>query len=116
VGATLQKARQDVVDTTFIPTSTERIAVPVLIESREKAEQTVLSTKEPEIRCIRTDGSRDDLGNVGAVVAWKEGTEWTGLKYRLGLNKEVFDAEVFALLRATSMIGDQVEAMISEGS
>jgi hypothetical protein len=58
----------DVVDMTFIPTSTERIVVPVLIESREKAEQTALSTKEPEIRCIWTDGSRDDLRNVGATV------------------------------------------------
>jgi hypothetical protein len=36
-------------------------------------------------------------------------------KYRLGRNKEVFDAELFALLRATIMIGDQVEDMISEG-
>jgi ribonuclease HI len=104
-----------VVDTTFIPTSTERIAEPVLIESRKKAEQTAASTNEPEIRCIWTDGSRDDLGNVGAAVAWIEGTEWTGLKYRLGRNKEVFDAELFALLRATIMIGDQVEDMISEG-
>jgi ribonuclease HI len=89
--------------------------VPVLIESREKAEQTTLSTKEPEIRCIWTDESRDDLGNVGAAVAWKEGTECTGLKYRLGRTKEVIDAELFALLRATIMIGDQVDDMISEG-
>jgi hypothetical protein len=110
-----QFSGQDVVETTFIPTSTERIAVPVLIESREKAEQTALSTDEPEMRCIWTDGSRDDLGNVGAAVAWKEGTEWTGLKYRLGRNKEVFDAELFALLRATIMIADQVKDMISEG-
>jgi ribonuclease HI len=32
-----------------------------------------------------------------------------------GRNKDVFDAELFALLRATIMIGDQVEDMISEG-
>jgi hypothetical protein len=89
--------------------------VPVLIESREKAERTALSPKEPQIRCIWTDGSRDDLGNVGAAVAWKEGTEWKGLKYRLGRNKEVFDAELFALLRATIMIRDEVDVMISEG-
>jgi hypothetical protein len=57
-----------------IPTSTARIAVPVLIESREKAEQTALSTDEPEMGCIWTDGSRDDLGNVGAAFPWKEGT------------------------------------------
>jgi hypothetical protein len=74
-----------------------------------------LSTDEPEIRCIWTDGFRDDLGNVGAAVAWKEGTECIGLKYRLGRNKEVFDAELFTLRRATIMIGDQVEDMISEG-
>jgi hypothetical protein len=51
--------------------------VPVLIESCKKAEQTALSTDEPEMRCIWTDGSRDDLGNVGAAVAGNEGTEWT---------------------------------------
>jgi hypothetical protein len=45
----------------------------------------------------------------------KEGIEWTGLKYRLGRNKEVVDAELFTLLRATMMIGDQVEDMISDG-
>jgi hypothetical protein len=110
-----QFSGQDIVETTFIPICTERIAVPVLIESREKAEQTALSTEEPQIRCIWTDGSRDDLGNVGAAVAWKEGTERTGLKYRLGRNKEVFDAELFALLRATIMIRDEVEVMITEG-
>jgi hypothetical protein len=96
-----QFSEQDVVERTFIPISTERIAVPVIIESREKAEQTASSTKEPEIRCIWTDGSRDDHVNVGAALAWKEGTEWTVLKYRLGRNMEVFDAELFALLRAT---------------
>jgi hypothetical protein len=110
-----QFSGQDIVETTFIPICTERISVPVLIESREKAEQTALSTKEPQIGCIWTDGSRDDLGNVGAVVAWKDGTEWTGLKYRLGRNKEVFDAELFALLQATIMIRDDVEVMIIEG-
>jgi hypothetical protein len=67
------------------------------------------------MRCIWTDGSQNDLGNVGAAIAWKEGTEWAGLKYRLGGNKEVFHAELFALLRATIMIADQVDDMISEG-
>jgi hypothetical protein len=74
-----QFSGQDVVKTTFIPTATQRIAVPILTESRTKAEQTALSTKEPELSCIWTDGSRDDLANVGAAIAWKEGTEWTGL-------------------------------------
>jgi hypothetical protein len=77
--------------------SIERIAVPVLVESCEKAEQTALSTRGPQIKCIWTDGPRDNLGNVSAAVAWKEGAKWTGLKYRLGRNKEVFDAELFTL-------------------
>jgi hypothetical protein len=96
-----QFSGQDMVEMTFIPICTERIAVPVLIESREKPEQIALSTKESQIRCIWTDGSRDDLGNVGAAIAWTAGTRWAGLKYRLGRNKEVFDAELFALLQAT---------------
>jgi hypothetical protein len=65
----------------FIPTSAKQIAVPSLIESRKKVTQTVLSTNELEIRSIWTDGSRGDLGNLGAAVPWKEGTKWTGLKY-----------------------------------
>jgi ribonuclease HI len=73
-----------------------------------------LSTKEPQIRCIWTDGSRDDLGNVGGATAWKERTQWAGLKYRLGRNKEVFDAELFALLQATIIVRDEVEDMIKE--
>jgi hypothetical protein len=72
-----------------------------------------LSTKESQIRCIWTDGSRDNLGNVGAAVAWNEGTEWTGLKYRLGRNKDDFDADLFALLRATIMIRDEIEVSLS---
>jgi hypothetical protein len=103
------------VETMFIPTSTERIAVLVLSESREHAEQPALSTDERGIRCSWSDGSQNDLRNVGAAVAWKKGTKWTALKYRLGCNKEVFDAEMFGLLRAAIMIVDQIEDMISEG-
>jgi ribonuclease HI len=66
-------------------------------------------------KCLWTDGSRDDLGNVGAAVAWKEVDEWTGLKYRLGRNKEVFDAELFAILQATVLIRDGGAIMIGEG-
>jgi hypothetical protein len=53
----------------FIPTSKEQIAVAVLIKSGGKAEQTALSTNEPEIKCIWTDGSRDDLVIVGIAVS-----------------------------------------------
>jgi ribonuclease HI len=110
-----QFSGQDIVETTFIPIYPERILVPVLIESREKPEQTAFSTKEPQIRCIWTEGSRDDLGNVGAAFSWTDGTNWTGLKYGLARNTEVFKAELFPLLQATIINRDEVEAMITEG-
>lgn len=65
---------------------------------------------------IWTDGSRLDVGKVGAVVVWwreahtpppwvgphtgathhplRKEVVWTGRRLRLGNNKEVFDAEV----------------------
>jgi ribonuclease HI len=103
------------VESTRIPTSTQKITAPVIIEPLQQAEQTALSMSESRTKCIWTDGSRDDLGNVGAAVAWKDVDEWTGLKYRLGTNKEIFDAELFAILRATVMIRDKAVGMIVEG-
>jgi hypothetical protein len=102
------------VESTCIPTSTEQIAAPVIIEARQQAEQIALSISESCTKCIWTDGSRDYLGNVGSVVAWKDDDEWTGLKYRVGTNKEVFDAELFAILQAT-LIRDKAAGMIVEG-
>jgi ribonuclease HI len=110
-----QLSGQDMVESTYIPTSTERIAAPVIIESRQQAEHTALSMSKARTKCIWTDGSRDDLGNVGAAVAWNEVDEWTVLKYRLGRNKEVFDAELFAILQATVLIRDEGAIMIGEG-
>jgi ribonuclease HI len=55
------------------------------------------------------------LGNVGAAVAWKEVDEWTGLKYRLGRNTEVFYAELVAILQPTVLIRDEGAIMIGDG-
>jgi ribonuclease HI len=55
-----------------------------------------------------------DHGNVGAAVAWKVVDQWTGLKYGLGRNKEVFDAELYANIRATVMARDAA-VMITGG-
>jgi hypothetical protein len=55
--------------TKFIPTSRVRIAVPLLIESGENAEETALLTDEPKIRYIWNVRSCDDLGNVCAAIA-----------------------------------------------
>ena len=50
---------------------------------------------------IWTDGSRLEDGKVGAECAWRtqEGI-WEGRRFHLGDNKEVFDAEVFAIYQA----------------
>jgi ribonuclease HI len=102
----------EVIETTRIPPSIESIAASVIIESREAAENTAVSLTEPNTRCLWTDGSRDQDGNVGAAIVWQEQNEWTGLKYR---NKEVFDAELYAILRATVMARDQASELKSDG-
>ena len=48
---------------------------------------------------IWTDGSRLDSGRVGAACAWQTDEGWTGRRSHLG-DKEVFDAEVFAIYQA----------------
>jgi hypothetical protein len=37
--------------------------------------------------------------------------EWTGIRYRLGRNREVFDAELYAIPRATVMARDQASEL-----
>ena len=46
---------------------------------------------------IWTDGSRLDSGAVGAACTWQSSEGWEGRRFHLGNNKEVFDAEVFAI-------------------
>ena len=48
-----------------------------------------------------TDGSRQDDSAVGAACVWRSPKGgWTGRRFQLGKNKEVFDAEVFAVWQA----------------
>ena len=61
-------------------------------------------------RTAWTDGSRLDNGRVGAAVAWKEGGGWRGRNSYLGTNKEIFDAEVFAILQAVKALNEQEES------
>ena len=58
---------------------------------------------------MRTDGSRQGSGAVGAACVWRTQQGWTGRRYHLGSNKEVFDAEVFAVYRALSVIDQRQE-------
>ena len=49
---------------------------------------------------IWIDGSRFNSGAVGAACAWQTNEGWAGRHFHLGNNKEVFDAEVFAIYQA----------------
>ena len=58
---------------------------------------------------IWTDGSRLDSGKVGAVCAWETPSGWTGRRFHLGTNKEVFDAEVYAIYQALRNLDQRQE-------
>ena len=49
---------------------------------------------------VWTGGSRFDSGEVGPACVWGNGEDWKGSRYHLGTNKEVFDAEAFAIYQA----------------
>ena len=57
-----------------------------------------------------TDGSRLENGGVGAAWVWQQDGEWRGEGTLLGSNKEVFDAEVYAIQRAVGLLNDRAEA------
>ena len=46
---------------------------------------------------IWTDGSRLEDDRVGAACSWQTASGWTGKRFFLGSDKEVFDAEFFAI-------------------
>ena len=54
------------------------------------------------------DGSRFDTGGVGAACTWKrEDGSWTGRRFHLGTNKEVFDAEGFAIFQVLKIFEER---------
>ena len=60
---------------------------------------------------IWTDGSKLNSGRAGAACAWQTVQErWTGRRFYLGDNKEVFDAEVFAILQTLRVFDERGQA------
>ena len=51
-----------------------------------------------------TTTSRLDNGRVGAACAWRICEGWTGRRFHLGNNQEVFDAEAFAIYQALRVL------------
>ena len=57
-----------------------------------------------------TDGSRLDSGKVGAACVWGHPEEWSGQRFHLGTNKEVFDAEVYTIYQALHIAAQRQES------
>ena len=79
--------------------STERrFAGRIAIEKKEEAINTAQGHRLANT--VWTDGSRIESKRVGAAFVWRSPVGWLGHRYHLGSNKEVFDAEVFAIYQA----------------
>ena len=78
----------------------------VIVEEKEEALRTAKEWTDQE-NSIWTDGSRLENGAVGAAVAFKEEGVWKGKGFYLGKNKEVFDAETYAIYQAMRTLDDR---------
>ena len=81
----------------------------VCVESKEDALRTAQEWTD-QARIVWTDGSRLEDGGVGAAWVWRQDGEWKGEGIFLGTNKEVFDAEVYAIHRAVELLNERGEA------
>ena len=68
----------------------------IVVEKKEEALRTAKEWDRPDT--VWMDGSRQEDGAVGAACVWRspEGG-WTRRRFQLVKNKEVFDAEIFAV-------------------
>ena len=77
------------------------------IAPREQALGTARSWRTRDT--IWTDGSRFGSGKVGAACAWWTREGWTNRRFHLD-NKEVFDAEIFAIYQALGVFRARQES------
>ena len=78
----------------------------VAVEEKEEALKTVREWLELQ-GTVWTGGSRLECRSVRAVLAFKVGDRWVKRGTYLGKNKEVFDAEVYAILQAVRFLNDR---------
>ena len=71
---------------------------------------TITVTPHRQGNTIWTDGSCLDDKRVGTAVVWQPPCGWTGRRYHLGRNKEVFDAEVFCIYQALRLVDRRQES------
>ena len=68
------------------------------MEKKEEAIATVKGHRRENT--VWADGSGLDDKKVGAAFVWRSASGWAGRCFHLGTDKEVFDAEVFAIYQA----------------
>jgi ribonuclease HI len=69
----------------------------VIMEDTESAKATAETWTADRGIAIFTDGSKFEDGCTGCAAVWKSGDGWQGRKVFMGRNKEVFDAELYAI-------------------
>ena len=79
----------------------------VFVESKDALKAAMECTGQQGV--MWTDGPRLESGAVGAAVAYRDGERWVKRGTYLGKNKEVFDAEVYAILRAAKLLDERGE-------
>ena len=72
----------------------QRLRGEVIIDDNQDGEDR---NQEEQLLVVWTDGSRNEDARVGAAAVYKHNDKWHTLRLHLGTNKEVFDAELYAL-------------------
>ena len=80
----------------------------MIVDTRKGALDTVSAWSQRDT--VWTDGSRLVNGRVGAACVWRTPSGWEGRCFHLGDNKEVFDAEVYAIAQALEVINRRQES------
>ena len=78
----------------------------VLVESKEGALRMAREWQDLS-GTVPTGGSRLESGRMRAELAFWENSRWARRGTYLGTDKEVFDVEVFAILRATQLLNER---------
>lgn len=81
----------------------KEIRAEVIVDRRDEALKTAGEWRDYQ-GTVWVDGSRLEIGAVGASIAFKEEDRWVRRGTYLGKNREVFDAEVFAILMALNLL------------
>lgn len=76
----------------------------IIIECKKQALEA--AKKDRTGLVLWTDGSKLDNGNLGATVCWRDKSlgQWNDKIVFLGKNKEILDAELWAILEALSIL------------